>query len=147
MGCDNGTIRVHDIRTGDLNGTLGPHPGSVSSLHFSSNGYHLAETSSADTTIRIWDLRKATDVAFELEASSTGAKVRWDQSGAFLACGGDKGVEVWAYAKKSKTFEKVTGEPLEAGGVKCLEWGVDGRWIACGGLEDGTICLLGVKEE
>jgi hypothetical protein len=42
-------------------------------------------------------------------------------------------------------FEKLTNEPLERGGVQCFDWGLDGRRIACGGLEDGAICLLGVK--
>lgn len=145
MGCADGTIRVFDIRTGELNGTLGPHPGAVKSLHFCSNGYWLAETSSVDSIVRIWDLRKATAVAHELQGSSVNGKVRWDRSGQYIALGGQKGVDVWAYQKKNKVFEQVTSEPLESGGVQCFDWGLDGRVIACGGLEDGTICLLGVK--
>jgi WD40 repeat protein len=73
-----------------------------------------------------------------------GGKVRWDHGGQYLASGGNKGVEVWAYQKKGKNFDKVTEEPMESGGVQCLEWGVDGRTIVCGGLPDGTICILGV---
>jgi len=145
MGCEDGTVRVYDIKTGQLNGTLGPHPGAVRSLHFSSNGYYLAETSISDSKVRIWDLRKATAVAFELDGSSVGGKVRWDHSGQYLALGGENGVEVWVYQKKEKSFEKITSEPLESTGVQCFDWGLDGKVIACGGLEDGSICLLGIK--
>lgn len=146
MGCADGTIRVYDVCTGQLNGTLGPHPGAVRSLHFSSNGYWLAETSTEDSIVRVWDLRKATDVAHELEGSSVGGKVRWDREGQYLALGGDKGVDVWAYQKKEKKFEKMTAEPMEKSGVQCLEWGLNGKIIACGGLGDGRICILGVDE-
>jgi len=146
MGCSDGTVRVYDFCTGQLNGTLGPHPGAVRSLHFSSNGYWLAETSTEDSIVRIWDLRKATTVAHELQGSSVGGKVRWDHSGQYVALGGNKGVDVWAYQKKDKAFEKMTAEPMERSGVQCFEWGLNARIIACGGLEDGTICILGVDE-
>jgi pre-mRNA-processing factor 19 len=145
MGCRDGTIHVYDMLTGKLNGTLGPRPGSVKSLHFCSNGFWLAETSDADSKVRVWDLRKAQSVAHELDGSSVGGKVRWDRTGQFVALGGDKGVDVWAYRKKNKVFEKVTSEPLEQGGVRCLDWTLDAA-IVCGGLEDGSICLLGVKD-
>ena len=144
MGCDDGTIHVYNFITGELSGTLGPHPGAIRSLHISSNGYWLAETNTADSKVRIWDLRKATSVAHELEGSSVGGKIRWDHSGQYLALGGSKGVDVWAYQKKEKSFEKITEEPMEKNGVQCLDWGLDGKTIACGGLEDGTICILGV---
>ena len=144
IGCEDGTIRVYDLLTGTLNGKLGPSAGPIRSLHVSSNGYWLAETNTTDSTVRIWDLRKATAVAFELQGSSVGGKVRWDHGGQYLALGGNKGVEVWAYQKKEKSFEKITGEPLQSSGVQCIEWGVDGKTIVCGGLEDGTICILGV---
>jgi len=145
MGCEDGSIHVYDMITGQLNGTLGPHDGAVRSLHFSSNGYHLAETSVLDSIVRIWDLRKASSVAFELQGSSVGGKVRWDQSGQFIALGGEQGVEIWAYQKKEKNFEKITAQPLEKTGVQCFEWGLDGKVIACGGLADGSIAVLGIK--
>lgn len=144
MGCEDGTIRVYDILTGACNGSLGPRPGIVHSLHCSSNGYWVAETSNQDSKVRVWDLRKPDSVAHELAGSSVGGKVRWDHAGQFLALGGNKGVEVWAYQKKEKSFEKVTQEALEKSGVQCFDWGLDGKTIACGGLEDGTICILGV---
>jgi len=144
IGCEDGTIHVYDLLTGTLNGTLGPSAGPIRSLHVSSNGYWLAETNTVDSTVRIWDLRKATAVAFELQGSSVGGRVRWDHGGQYLALGGNKGVEVWAYQKKGKNFEKITEEPMESGGVQCLEWGLDGKTIVCGGLADGTICILGV---
>jgi pre-mRNA-processing factor 19 len=144
MGCEDGTIRVYDIRTGQLNGTLGPRPGAVKSLHFCSNGFWLAETSTEDAIVRIWDLRKATAVAYELQGASVGGRVRWDHSGQFLALGGSAGVNVWAFHKKTKEFEEFTEEPLENKGVKCFDWGLDGKQIVCGGLSDGTICVLGV---
>jgi pre-mRNA-processing factor 19 len=145
MGCEDGTIHVYDLVTGQLNGTLGPHAGAVRSLHFSSNGYYLAETSVTDSILRIWDLRKATSVSFELEGSSIGGKVRWDQSGQFVALGGTAGVEIWAYQRKEKNFEKITSEPLESTGVQCFEWGLNGKIIACGGLANGTIAILGIE--
>ena len=144
IGCADGTIRVYDVLTGSCKGILGPHSGAVKSLHCSSNGYWLAETSTADAIVRIWDLRKPTAVPHELEGSSIGGKVRWDHGGQFLALGGSNGVDVWAYQKKEKSFEKVTQEAMEKAGVKCLDWGMDAKTIACGGLEDATICILGV---
>jgi pre-mRNA-processing factor 19 len=145
IGCEDGSIRVYDILTGQLNGTLGPHPSSVQSIHFSSNGYWLAETCTEDSLVRIWDLRKATAVAFELEGSSVGGSVRWDHSGQFLALGGKAGVDVWGYIKKEKKFEKMNSETLLPGGVRCLDWGLDGKIIVCGGTDDATICQLGVR--
>jgi WD40 repeat protein len=105
----------------------------------------LAETSTADSIVRIWDLRKATSPAHELEGSSVGGKVRWDHSGQYLALGGRDGVDVWVYQKKEKVFEKMTSEPMETAGVQCFDWGLNGRVIACGGLDDGTVCKLGVS--
>ena len=144
IGCEDGTIRVYDILTGQLNGTLGPRPGAVRDLHFSSNGYWLAETSTADAKVRVWDLRKAASVAFELEGSSEGGKVRWDHSGQFVALGGQGGVDVWAYSKKDKSFEKMNSQPLLSTGVRCLDWGLDGKSLMCAGTADATICQLGV---
>lgn len=141
-GCEDGTIHVYDVLTGELKGTLGPRPGAVHSIHCSQNGYWVAETSTEDSHIRVWDLRKST-IAFELDGSSVKGKVRWDHGGQYLALGGDKGIDVFAYQKKEKGFVKVTDEPLEDTGVKCLDWGKDGV-IACGGLASGDICLLGV---
>lgn len=146
MGCADGRIRVYDVITGELNGILGPRPGEVKSLHFSSNGYWLAETGTIDTSVRIWDLRKEATIAHELNGSSASGKVRWDHSGQFLALGGDKGVDVWAYRKKDKVFEKIGQEPFERNGVQCMDWGLDGRIIVCGGLSDGTICVIGVEQ-
>jgi len=144
VGCEDGTIHVYDVLTGNLKGTLGPLSGAVRSIHCSQNGYWVAETRTEDSKIRVWDLRKST-VAFELEGSSVGGKVRWDHRGQYLALGGDKGVDVFAYQKKEKTFVKVTEEPLEKTGVHCFDWGKDGKVIACGGLANGDICVLGIK--
>ena len=146
MGCADGTIHVYDIRTGTLNGTLSPHPGPLRSLHFSTNGFYLASTCTTDSQVRIWDLRKATSVAHSLQGASVGGKVRWDKSGQFVALGGTAGVNVWVYDKKGKKFEEVTAEPLEKGGVKCFDWGRDGKQIVCGGLDDGSIAVLGVDQ-
>ena len=113
-------------------------------MHFSQNGIWLAETSAEDNIVRIWDLRKTTAVAFELQGSSEGGNVRWDHSGNYIALGGKKGVDIWAYLKKEKQFEKVTEKPLQDGGVECLGWGKDGKTIICGGQPDGTVAVLGV---
>lgn len=143
VGCEDGSIHVYDVMTGNLKGTIGPRSGAVQSIHCSQNGYWVAATSTEDSKIRVWDLRKSA-VAFELEGSSVSGKVRWDHGGQYLALGGDKGVDVFAYQKKEKSFVKVTEKPLEDTGVHCLDWGKDGKVIACGGLANGDICTLGV---
>jgi pre-mRNA-processing factor 19 len=143
VGCEDGNIHVYDVMTGNVKGTLGPSPGPVASIHCSQNGYWVAATSATNSNVRVWDLRKAT-VAFELEGSSVGGNVCWDHGGQYLALGGNKGVEVWAYQKKEKKFVKLTEEPLEGTGVKCLDWGRDGKAIVCGGLASEDICILGI---
>src|SRR5262249_14894284 len=57
-GSRDGTVRLWDVKTGDLRRTLGVHTGDVYAVAFAPDGRLLA-TGGGDRTVRLWDVRTA----------------------------------------------------------------------------------------
>ncbi|GLY32489.1 AAA family ATPase [Kineosporia sp. NBRC 101731] len=60
VGSADGSIRVFDIRIGQLIRTFGRHPGEVRDLVFSPDGQTLATAASKDDVVHLWDVSKGT---------------------------------------------------------------------------------------
>lgn len=84
-GAADGLVRIFDIRTLAHVHTFTGHPeGKVTGLTFSENGYYLASVSEKEDMIRIWDLRKLTNVG-NIEVVGGVKDVVWDMSGMYIA--------------------------------------------------------------
>lgn len=140
LGTTDGNVLIYDVREAKLAATFGPLVGSIQSLQFSENGFWLAISVKGESTVEIWDLRKAV----QTKVLDTGARVesvRWDYTGQFLAVVGPSGTLVQQYSKATKSWSEA------------LRRGVPGVDLAWGPLasslvnlsKDGTITVLGVQ--
>lgn len=84
LGSSEGTIFIYDIKEQTIAATFEGHAGKVTSLEFSENGYYLAATSSDESLIRIWDLRKLSNI-HSIELEHFCAEISWDHSGQYLS--------------------------------------------------------------
>jgi len=130
VGTTEGKLKIWDLKTQKLAQTLEGHEGSVTSLCFSENGYHVVSSSSSGEVL-VWDLRKGKTIKTlnqkeeSDDTSSIGAVccAAFDPSGRYLAYGGEKGVNItvvkeWnliALQESGKENENVTG----------ISWGKD----------------------
>lgn len=92
-------IRLWDIATGSLQGTLSDHTGIVWSIAFSPDGGLLASASS-DGTARIWDMATGAPVKV-LEFPAEVVSVAFSPDGQTLAVGGLDGfpnAAIWTYS-------------------------------------------------
>ncbi|KAJ1966755.1 hypothetical protein H4R34_006472, partial [Dimargaris verticillata] len=99
-GCRNGQIKIWNVKTQSVLATFTGHTQAVSALAFSENGYYLASVAD-DFTVRVWDMRKQTNVhTIELDPDmGTPMKAAaFDYSGSYLAVGG---VDVRIYQAKT----------------------------------------------
>ncbi|KAA8899762.1 WD40-repeat-containing domain protein [Sphaerosporella brunnea] len=108
LGTDS-QIKIFDVRSATIAGSLGPVAAPVSSLSFSENGYWLAVALLGQSIAEIWDLRKQA-VTKSLDIGSRVDHVTWDYTGQFLAASGPSGISVQHYAKATKSWSK----PLQA---------------------------------
>ncbi|MCD6310597.1 MAG: hypothetical protein J7M18_07760 [Candidatus Eremiobacteraeota bacterium] len=60
-GSEDTTIKLWDVKTGELLMTLKGHSDDVSSIEFSPDGKYLV-SASCDQTVRIWDLKNGTTI-------------------------------------------------------------------------------------
>lgn len=140
LGTADGNVLICDVREAKLAATFGPLAGPVQALKFSENGFWLAISVKGESTIEIWDLRKAV----QTKVLDTGARVediKWDYTGQFLAAVGPSGVHIQQYSKATKSWSEV------------LRRGVPGVSLAWGPLAstlvnlsgEGTVTVLGVQ--
>jgi pre-mRNA-processing factor 19 len=82
-GCQDGVVRLWDLKTLSLATEFPAGTSSVVSVAFSENGYHFAATYEADSFCKFWDLRKLAEL-YTLELSSPATRVRFDHSGKYV---------------------------------------------------------------
>lgn len=142
-GTKEGTVRVWDARqSNSLAATLTSHSTALTSLSFSENGYYLATASSADPTVKIFDLRKL-DVlsSWTLPSENTVSEVRFDPSAQFLSVAG---TDLRVYA--NKTWDELLKYEDNAGVLTGARFGKLGSEIVLSGM-DRTLRVLGAKAE
>ena len=113
----------------------------IVAIEFSNNGYHLA-TSNASGIVRAWDLRK--QKVLQTLNNSEGAPpcsvLAFDDSGKYLAYGGDKLVQVCVV----KDGSSVTTIELKSP-VSGIAWGAE--FLATSSDKDRKVWFHGEKEE
>lgn len=140
LGAADGNVLIYDVREAKLAATFGPLAGPIQSLQFSENGFWLAVSIKGESTVEIWDLRKAVQ-AKVLDTGARVENVKWDYTGQFLATIGPSGTLVQQYSKATKSWSEV------------LRRGVPGVDLVWGPLasslvnlsREGAITVLGVQ--
>lgn len=146
-GTTSGKLLIYDLKTQAVAGTLEGHDGNpINCISVSDNGYHVATSSSSgDSPIHIWDLRKLKLSATITPPSEVGTvtSLAFDPMGLYLAYSGAEATKVcvvkdWdrvvSTLSKTKTGKKGKNAPT-CGGVV---WGGKGLedvgkvWIAAG---------------
>ena len=161
-GTTTGKVLIYDLKTQSVAGTLSGHNGHpINCINISENGYHVATSSSVDSSsVHIWDLRKlklsATIVPSDV---GTVTSLSFDPMGLYLAYSGDEATQVcvvkdWDRVVSTlaviKSSSKKKGEsPPTCGGVV---WGGigglegDGKvWIGAGCDGDKPLRIWGVE--
>ncbi|MFN4259041.1 MAG: hypothetical protein ACK4RK_07060 [Gemmataceae bacterium] len=134
----DGVIRVWNVTTGELQGTLHGHKGDVYSVAFSPDGKTLA-SGGKDRRIRFWDVRKEQEIpspSFLNEHTGSVMSLAFAQDGRMLVSGSDdRTIRVWQVASGSYV-------PLEIQmhQVLSVAASADGTVLASGG-RDGAARL------
>lgn len=138
-GGTDGQIKVFEVKTGNnaANFEMG---GVVQDLSFSENGTWLAAATKGQTSVSIWDLRKATRTKV-LETGSEVTSIRWDYSAQFLAAAGPGGITVQQYSKSTKQWS----QPLRSAVPSlAVDWGSRGSTIVSVS-GDGVVHVFGTE--
>lgn len=149
IGLPNARIQLWDLKSqtcaASLEGPLGP----LEALVFSENGYYMASSSSEDSCIRLWDLRKLSQLCTiplndqeerEEEEGLFGTALTFDDSGQFLAVGTSKGA-VSIY--KVKVWDEVVHLKDFSNRITSLKFGSDARSLYVSSL-DGSVFVYSV---
>ena len=138
-GCDDGTIRLWNVGTGDLRYTLKEHTDSVSSISYSPDGNTLA-SGCDDGTIRLWNVGTG-DLRYTLKGHRRSVpSVAFSSDGNTLASGSyDNTVRLWDVGTGDlrHTLKGHTD------GVSSVAFSSDGSTLASGSF-DSTIRLWNV---
>ena len=95
-GSDDNTVRLWDVATGAVRGTLEGHSGSVSSVAFSPDGQLVASGSHHDDTVRLWDTATGVVRSTLKGHSSSVNSVAFSPDGKLVASGSaDQTVRLW----------------------------------------------------
>ncbi|KAK8865963.1 hypothetical protein IAR55_001112 [Kwoniella newhampshirensis] len=142
-GTKDGAVRVWDARQStSLAATLSSHSSDVTTLSFSENGYYLATASSAEPTVKIFDLRKLDILSsWTLPSENTISEVKFDPSAQFLSV---VGTDLRVYA--NKTWDELLKFEENAGVLTGARFGKLGSQIVLSGM-DRTLRVLGAKAE
>lgn len=138
-GGADGHIKVFDVKSG-ANAANFDASGPIQALSFSENGTWLAAVVKGQTSVSIWDLRKAAQIK-DLDIGSRIESVQWDYTGQFLVTAGPSGLAVQQYSKASKEWS----EPLRSAvSAVAVEWGPQAQSLISLDSE-GVVTVLGVK--
>jgi pre-mRNA-processing factor 19 len=125
VGSADKLLRVYDVKMQKNVATFSGHHGSVSSLAFSENGYHLASCDDQGI-IKIWDLRKLNNLhTIQSKDFSTATHIEFDQSASYLAVSG-QGVRVYG----AKDWDPIASFTQHTDIVQSVKFGPDAGFIA-----------------
>jgi WD40 repeat protein/serine/threonine protein kinase len=136
-----GQVRLCDPHTGEVRATLGAGADPpVLCGAFAPDG-HLLATGTADQTVRVWDLRAATESRALTGHMNQVAAVAFSPDGKTLASGDWSGaVKLWS----AVSLREVASLEGHGGKVRCLAFSPDGKTLATGaevGLGRGEVFL------
>ncbi|KAH0566102.1 hypothetical protein GP486_000493 [Trichoglossum hirsutum] len=136
-GGQDGQIKIFNVNTG-TNAANFDSAGPIQALSFSENGTWLATVVKGQTSVIIWDLRKAAQTKV-LEIGNKVDSVMWDYTGQFLATAGPSGISVQQYTKSTKEWS----EPIRSAvSAVAVQWGPRARSLISIST-DGAITILG----
>ncbi|KAI9842159.1 MAG: hypothetical protein M1837_007446 [Sclerophora amabilis] len=138
-GSADGQIKVFDVKSGS-NAANFSSSGSIKALAFSENGTWLASVNKGETSIAIWDLRKAAEIR-RLEIGSRIESLSWDYTGQYLAAVGPTGVAVQSYSKSSKEWSESLRSAVPG---LAVSWGSQAQSVVSVN-EEGVLTVLGSR--
>lgn len=138
-GSEDDTIKVWNLKTGQLSQTLSGHSDTVRSVALSPDGQTLA-SGSADRTIRVWNLYTSKVLGIFKGHSGAVWSVAISPDGGTLVSGGEDGINVW----NLQTGELRRTLQGHQGRVFSVAFSPDGVTCATAGI-DKTINIWNVK--
>ncbi len=139
-GDDHKTIRLWDVDTKRVLGTLEGHTQAVKSIAFSPNGQILA-TASDDQRIKLWDINTFSEILTLVGHTHAVKSLSFSPDGQFLASGSwDKTVRIWQVSSGDQ-ISILSGHQLQ---VNSVAFSPQGNLLASGSY-DRTIHLWQLK--
>ena len=131
-GSGDRDIKLWDMATGKLKGTLLGHTGIVWSVACSPDG-KTAASGSYDTTIKLWDMATQKNTATLQGHGDIVLAVAYSPDGKTLASASrDKAIKLWEVAS-GKNTATLTGHTL---GVASVAYSPDGKTLASGSFDN-----------
>jgi WD40 repeat protein len=135
------TIKLWDVKTGNLLQTLPGHSHQVLSVAYSPDGQTLA-SGSRDKTIKLWNVKTGNLLQTLAGDSDWVSSVAYSPDGQTLASGGgDETIKLWN-VKTGNLLQTLPGHSIA---VESVVYSPDGQTLASGGMYDETIKLWDVK--
>lgn len=130
-GGQNGTIKLWNLRTGEVSSTIDAHTETIDNLAFTPDGEILI-SGSRDRTIKLW--RSATGQLLNTLEGHTGNinAIAVHPSGTFFASGSRDGIRLWN-VETGELINAFTGHP---DWIEALAFSPDGAILASGGFDD-----------
>jgi WD40 repeat protein/beta-lactamase regulating signal transducer with metallopeptidase domain len=129
--CDDGSVVLRDVATGQVLRRLAGHRDAACCLAFSPNGRLLA-TGGYDKTVRLWDVASGTSVAQLRGHTNWVHSVAFSRTGDLLASAGhDKTVRLWS----AKTGEELNTLAGHSAAVWSVAFAPDDDLLASGGAD------------